>query len=325
MRGPKNINPRAGVRNIKGPAEKNPSRGEETEQHELRDVEQAGQDDQPEPEAEEVCGYRVHPAAAVFPRIMGRELQALADDIKKHGQRHDIVQHPDSSILDGLNRLRACEIAGREPRIVEWDGKPGEELAYVVSQNVARRNLDESQRGIIASELAALRSGQRQAGKFAGLPTQAEAADMMQVSERTVRIARKVLEEAPANVIRLVKQGRISLNAAKCVVSRVSTEDKQRIEGMPDDDAEAEVKRLNKESATNTARVIEASANTTDDDDDDNRRIGAEAVSRALNRTNIEANTFERRALVSAIERLPLSDAAWASELTSYLTQEAET
>jgi hypothetical protein len=167
--GPKDIGPRAGAKSRES-AEKEPSRGEETEQDEPRDAEQAGQDDQPEPEtefeAEEVCGYRVHPAAAAFPRCTDAELRALADDIAKHGQRHDIVQHPDGSILDGVNRLRACKAASCGPRISKWDGKPGDEVAYVISQNLARRHLNESQRGIIASQLAALPSGQRQAGKF---------------------------------------------------------------------------------------------------------------------------------------------------------------
>ena len=88
-----------------------------------------------------VCGYPVHPAAAIFPPITDRELQVLADDIAKNGQRHDIVLHSDGSILDGLNRLRACAKAGVEPRITKWDGKPGEELAFVISQNVRRRQL----------------------------------------------------------------------------------------------------------------------------------------------------------------------------------------
>ena len=54
---------------------------------------------------------------------------------------------------------------------------------------------------------------------------------MMQVSERTVRTARKVREKAPTNLTRLVEEGRIKLNAIKAC-SRLSTEDKQRIEGM---------------------------------------------------------------------------------------------
>ena len=64
-------------------------------------------------------------------------------------------------------------------------------------------------------------------------------------------------------------------------------------------------------------------APTRDDDEHDDRAIGAEAVSRALDRSDNKPDTRERRAFVSAIERLPLSDAAWACEMASYVEQEA--
>jgi hypothetical protein len=156
---------------------------------------------------------------------------------------------------------------------------------------------------------------------------------MMQVSPRTVRTAGKVRKEAPANLTRLVKAGRITVNA----VSKLSSEHKQRIGPMSDDGAEAEVKRLNKESAISTRRkeATDSQTNKADaaavpttntpnnDDAGDDRAIGAEAVSRALIRTGIKASTPERRAFVSAIERLPLSDARWACELMSFVEQEA--
>ena len=94
------------------------TRQAETKRDEPRDAEQVGQHDQQEaetdsePETEEVCGYRVHPAAAVFPPYTDGELQDLADDIAKNGQRQDIVQHPDGSILDG-RQPPACLCDGR--------------------------------------------------------------------------------------------------------------------------------------------------------------------------------------------------------------------
>jgi hypothetical protein len=330
-------------RNRRGGRVDMPSQGEETEHDEPRDAEQEAQREQPEaetksePEVEKVCGRRVHPAATVFPRYTEAELRELADDIKKNGQLLPIVLLKDGSILDGVNRTLACEIAGCVPRITTWDGKPGEELAFVISQNVRRRHLKESQRSMIASKLASLPSGQHQAGKFAGVPTQADAAKMMRVSERSVRTARKVQEEAPANLIRLVEVGRISLSAVEGSLPRLSTEDKQRIDGMPDDDVEAEVKRLIKQSATSKRRMehatakkpraattspaIEVGANA-DDDDHDNRTIGTKAVSRALDRSDKRPDTPERKAFLSALECLPLSDAAWACDVASYVEQE---
>jgi hypothetical protein len=296
-------------------------------------------------EPELMTGYRQHPHGALFPPVPEQELRAWASDIREHGQRHDIVRHPDGSILDGWNNLRACLMAGVEPRITGWGGKPGEELAFVISQNVLRRHLNESQRAMIANKLAALPSGQRQDGKFAGVLTQGQAAEMLHVSERIVRTARKVEVEAAANLTRLVYAGHLSLNAVECLLPCLSP-DKQRIERMSDDDAMAEVERLKNKRPTRIKRTMERAADsqarearagatppeiettaiTADDNDDDNRTIddiGAETVSRALNRAEIRADTPERQTLVSAIARLPVSDAGWARELMSFVEQEA--
>jgi hypothetical protein len=45
---------------------------------------------------------------------------------------------------------------------------------------------------MVAARLAALAHGQRQTGKFAGLPTQAQAGALLNVGERSVRSATAV-------------------------------------------------------------------------------------------------------------------------------------
>ena len=81
------------------------------------------------------------------------ELRELADDIKTNGLAHAIVRDV-GMILDGRNRLAACEIAGVEPRFEEYTGD--DPVAYVISANIHRRHLTTDQkREVIAKLLAA--------------------------------------------------------------------------------------------------------------------------------------------------------------------------
>jgi hypothetical protein len=100
---------------------------------------------------------------------LGREgeLQDLADDIAAHGLRHPIVIDATGEILiDGRNRLRACEMAGVEPVFVRLNGE--DPAACIVSANVERRSLTVGQKAI-ARALAspeAKRGGDRRSERF---------------------------------------------------------------------------------------------------------------------------------------------------------------
>lgn len=91
----------------------------------------------------------IHPAATLFPLMEGAELEELVADIRAHGLREEIVLF-EGLVLDGRNRLRACELAGEKPRFIAWDGV-GSPLAFVLSRNLHRRHLAESQRAIVAA------------------------------------------------------------------------------------------------------------------------------------------------------------------------------
>jgi ParB-like chromosome segregation protein Spo0J len=93
-----------------------------------------------------------HPAAELFPMLPDDELRDLAASIKKHGLQDPIVV-VDGKVLDGRNRLRACELAGVEPRFIplDFDGSP---LDYVLARNLHRRHLTgEQKREVIAKVL----------------------------------------------------------------------------------------------------------------------------------------------------------------------------
>lgn len=99
-----------------------------------------------------------HPAATIFPLMDGVELVALADDIRAHGLLEPIVLL-DGFVLDGRNRLRACELADVDPRFETWttgetwDPNGMTPTEWVVSHNLHRRHLTTGQRAALALDL----------------------------------------------------------------------------------------------------------------------------------------------------------------------------
>lgn len=98
--------------------------------------------------------FEHHPAADVFPMLVDDELQDLADDIKANGLIDPIVLLPDGRLLDGRNRVAACELADVPIRSRVYDGP--DPITYVLSLNMARRHLTPGQRAVVALEVLPL-------------------------------------------------------------------------------------------------------------------------------------------------------------------------
>lgn len=160
-----------------------------------------------------------HEYAGIFPLLEGREFTELCNDIKANGQREPIWVY-EGKILDGRNRFRACNAVGVTPRTAAYTGD--DPLAFVLSLNLHRRHLSESQRGMVAAKVANLENGQR--ATFANLQstapvTQAQAAEMLNVSPRTVAAAVKVRDEAAPELVHAVESGKVSVSAAADVAT----------------------------------------------------------------------------------------------------------
>ncbi|MFD3997420.1 ParB N-terminal domain-containing protein [Streptomyces sp. NPDC058583] len=80
-------------------------------------------------------------------------LQALADDIREHGLLHPVVLDSAGRILDGKNRLRACEIAGVEPAYTTYNGD--NTSAYALTVNTQRQHLTMDQLAMVTVMIAA--------------------------------------------------------------------------------------------------------------------------------------------------------------------------
>jgi ParB-like chromosome segregation protein Spo0J len=102
-----------------------------------------------------------HPYADLFPMMTDAELDLMAADIKG-GQRSPVILDQHGLVVDGRNRLAACERAGLEP-VTEVRTFPDDRavLAFIVSANLHRRHLSETQRAMIAARIATMKSGAR--------------------------------------------------------------------------------------------------------------------------------------------------------------------
>jgi ParB-like chromosome segregation protein Spo0J len=172
-----------------------------------------------------------HEFANVFPMLGDDDLQQLADDIERNGQRFPVIVDEDGLVLDGRNRATACRMLGIEPRVEVFSGSDAEKLDYVVSLNLSRRHMDTSQRAMAANKLANLRHGVRSdrvdAQICASTVSQEEAADRLNVSRRMVQKARKVEHDGAQEVGQAVEQGRLSLEQAEKLVKAEPDKAKQ--------------------------------------------------------------------------------------------------
>jgi ParB-like chromosome segregation protein Spo0J len=170
---------------------------------------------------------RSHPLADLFPLLEGADFDALVADIKANGQREAIMLFEDK-ILDGRNRWHACKKAGIEPKTKEYRGN--DPLAYVISLNLKRRHLNESQRAIVAAKIATLPDGIRadRQGAQIQAPTQSDAANMLNVGRSSVQAARIVLDKGSPELRHAVEQGHIAVSAA-AQATKLSSEHQKRV------------------------------------------------------------------------------------------------
>jgi ParB-like chromosome segregation protein Spo0J len=165
--------------------------------------------------------YSFHELADVFRLIEGDEFDALVADIAKNGLIEPIVLLEDK-ILDGRNRYRACLAAGVDPVFRPFQGD--DPIAFVIGANIRRRHLDESQRAMAAATLATRSRGTNQwIGQLAA-PTQEQAANMLNVGERSLRRAREVREHGAPELVSAVERGDVSVSAAADLAGSVPKE-----------------------------------------------------------------------------------------------------
>ncbi|AKR57141.1 Plasmid replication/partition related protein [Devosia sp. H5989] len=195
-------------------------------------------------------GLEPHPYAAIFRMLDDTELAELADRIAANGLRESIVMY-EGKILDGRNRYLACLKAGvidiktdwrSDPHFVAfggmgWDPDRGfDPLEFVWDTNAARRHDSPAQRSMAAARYANARQGQRTdlvedggepSANLRPVVTQAEAAEKLGVSERSVSSAEAVIKHGAPELVDAVDKGLLAVSTAAEVAALPAEEQKE--------------------------------------------------------------------------------------------------
>ena len=146
--------------------------------------------------------FPIHPLARMFPPLTLERYAALVASIIALGLLDPITVWR-GQIIDGLHRLKACAEAGVEPRY-EFLDDDADPVQYVIAKNGLRRQMDDSQRAVVAHGLSQWstpgrpRRDEENCSKLNSL-SQGAAAEALQVSRTLVSYASRVLaEDSPA-------------------------------------------------------------------------------------------------------------------------------
>ena len=224
--------------------------------------------------------YQAHPYANIFPMMSEAEKANLIKSMQDDGfdAGCPIVLY-DGLILDGRNRYEAAQAAGVEPTFTTYEGS--DPLAFVIRHNLHRRHLNETQRGLVASRLANMERGnfhgnqhkevsanlriptesqravianklaeesdkwaekiRQHTGSFKPMIKQSEAAEMLNVSERTIQTVKAVEREAP-ELLPLMEAGKMTAHEAMKEVKKQKRQ--EHIEKVKESIKHGEVKPI---------------------------------------------------------------------------------
>ena len=196
--------------------------------------------------------YPIHEYAKLFPAMTDEELEDLAADIRENGQQNPIWLDSEGLILDGRNRAAACLIAEVPPETRTFNGTDEDKLRFVVSQNVHRRHLNTSQRAVIAATMAtsfeALAKARQVATQHRGThkspvpvnlpaPGKGDARDQagaaLNVSGKSVDMAKKVIAKAAPEVVEAVTKGNLAVSKAAKIAELPKEQQLAELESAP--------------------------------------------------------------------------------------------
>lgn len=197
----------------------------------------------------------IHEAAAIFPDMTSVEFEELKADIAQNGLRLPILVFR-NQIIDGRQRVRACKELGIAPRYQAVHQSPKSIPQYIVSMNLKRRHLNDSQRAMVANSLAKL--GRGKGMNTAQAVTQAQAAQMLNVSIDSIQRARLVETNGVPELVNAVQEGVLDVTNASAI-SNLSEAEQADLLKLQNKEILAKAKQIRKEAMAirRQSRIVE--------------------------------------------------------------------
>ena len=164
-------------------------------------------------------GMEFHEIASLFPMMVGQDFKDLIEDIRTNGL-HEPVWLYEGKILDGRNRWLACEDLGITADFREYEGD--DPVGFVVSLNLTRRHLNESQRAMVAGKLATMKQGTRtdlKPRENSPEVSNKEAASLMNVSDFSIKKAKHVQKDGTPELVSKVEAGEVKVSVASDIAT----------------------------------------------------------------------------------------------------------
>lgn len=204
--------------------------------------------------------YEIHPAADIFPMMDAEAFAGLKKDIDENGVREWIVLFQEK-IIDGRNRYRAMRELGIDPGRFASDLEECDDpVSYVLSLNLHRRHLTETQRSVVAAKVAKLKRGDNQHTKEDTqicAPSVSVAAKMLNVSERSVTSAKHAIDKGAPEVVKAMEKGELPASVAAKFVDVVPDKTtQQRIAKQGTQAIKDEVKKASSKPAAKQPEFV---------------------------------------------------------------------
>jgi hypothetical protein len=210
---------------------------------------------------------------SLCPKLTEEELKLLTEQIEADGCRDAIVTwaNHDDTIIDGFNRYKICRKRGLgfKTRALTFASR-ADVINWMVKNQIGRRNLNETQRAALAARMVTAKEG-----NSANLQstTAAKAAEICNVSPRSVADAKKVFAQGSPALQEAIKQGDVAVSAAAVIVELPKAEQTKAVKNGTVSEVAKEVKAKKSKIEGGTAFPVDqieaADAQTAKEDQTD--------------------------------------------------------